>query len=313
MLNKLKTRNLAIIFVVLLAVVIFYKISTMNGYRTFNSQIVLVDVEEITNLQYSLKADETAYNIQRKGDVWNVLVGNKAYMADTAAITQALSQLANLQAKHIAAKSEEKWEDFQVTDSLGTRVKLLNNDEVLADFYIGRFSYQQPQNPYQRQGQMTTYIRLAGKSEVYAVDGFLSMLFQKNASNYRNRKLVSINEEEIMGVDFIYSDSSFSINRKEGNWFIDENPVDSSKLENYFKSIINLTGSAFKDDIDITGKKASHQLKIKVADKEPVEIKVFAFNEGEQVVTSSMNEAVFSTNEAQFNRVFKSKGYFFVK
>ena len=58
---------------------------------------------------------------------------------------------------------------FQVTDSLGVRVKVESKGKIVSDIVIGKFDYQQPTNPYDRQGTMRTYVRLTDENEVYVI------------------------------------------------------------------------------------------------------------------------------------------------
>ena len=55
-----------------------------------------------------------------------------------------ISALNNMKPESVVATNKDRWPMFEVTDSLGTRVKLFSGDNLLADVVIGKFSFSQP-------------------------------------------------------------------------------------------------------------------------------------------------------------------------
>src|SRR5210317_1594934 len=168
MFRKINTKVLAIIFVVLLALVVLIEIiDNRKGNRTFKSDLVEVVAGEVTSIELYPKVNNgNQIKLFKENDKWKVESEGKKYNADQAIAGQLISSLNNMKPKSVAATNKDRWEQFEVTDSLGTRVKLFNDANLLTELIIGKFSFSQPRN-------MTSYVRLSDDKEVYGVEGML--------------------------------------------------------------------------------------------------------------------------------------------
>jgi len=298
MFHKLNVKTLIIILIVLAAVII---IIDMMGdkERSFRSEIVEVDTANVTSIHISIPAEQVEIILSRTGGNtdWEVMSEGNRYPADINIVRNILAQLNDITAERVAATSRDKWDQFEVSDSTGTRVILKDGKKELADLYVGKFSYAQPpqgsqQNPYQQQrGKMTSFVRLEDENEVYAVDGFLKMSYQNDVNSYRNKSLVTVNKNDISSLVFNYPEGyNFSLTKNNEHWLIDGQMADSASVAGYLNKIYRLTSSNFVDPSTVKTSDATFNLRIEGNNFTPIELKAYPSDTTIQyVVISSVN------------------------
>jgi len=314
MFRKINLRILVYIFGALLVFAIISQIwEKKKGDRTFRSELALFDTSRATSVVISdLKSGKSSLELTKTGNTWKMKSGDKEYRTDRESITSLLRGLTEMKAERIAASGKEKWKEFEVTDSLALRITVKNKRKILADLMVGRFSWQPSNNPYDRQGNMTTYVRPAGEKEVYAVNGFVRMGISPDVSRFRDKTVVKANSGGLKKLTFQYpADSSFVLEKQGNAWVIQGLPVDSAKAAAYLSSLGNLSGDAFLDEGPTTGQ-ALFKLITEGGSAVPIEITAFAADSTEKyMITSSQNpDTRFSGRSGLADRIFKSKEAF---
>ncbi len=321
MFKKLKLRSLLIIFIVLLILVlaIFY-IDSRKGERSFRAVIVDVDTSKVTSIViYPRMNKEEPIEILRKGSLWKINYGDKLLNADNDAVENMLTTLLELKPRRIAATDKSKWNEFEVDDSLSTRVQLLTGKKMGADLYIGRFSYQQPKGQmadyYNRRGTITTCVRLADDKIVYVVEGYLSMAFNRDVNDFRNKSVIRSDKNNWTRLSFGYpSDSSFALVKEGDKWMADGLLADSASVNEYFNSISWLSSQNFIDDQQPASSEPLFTLKIDGNNfVKPIQFKAFeADTVNKYLITSSLNEgAYFSGSKSKLaEKIFAGKRKF---
>jgi len=109
-------------------------------------------------------------------------------------------------------------------------------------------------------------------------------------NNYRDKALVDVNKDDITTVMFDYpADSSFNLNKQNGEWILDGIPVDSVKTASYISIISRLMSYDFVADVqhsDIP----EYKLTIEGNNFAPVVINAFlADPENQFIIQSSAN------------------------
>jgi hypothetical protein len=242
--------------------------------------------------------------------------------ADDNRVKSVLAQLDGTRILNIAANDPSKWEEFNTANEKGIRVKIMSNEEVLADLIIGKFDFIQPkttqqQNPYMRQpqGEMRSYVRIFGENEVYTIDGMISFGIGKTVDDYVDKNLTSFNFDDIGQLDFEFADgNSFQLANNDGNWTIDGSLADSLSTVNYLKKIGNLRGKEV--------------MKTRFEDKDPfatvtigkleggeIKIESFALDSASYALHSSINpqNILIDSDGSVVEKVFVSKNYFLGK
>ena len=183
----------------------------------------------------------------------------------------------------------------------------------MADLVVGRFSYKQVSNQMSMYGrnniQGTSYVRLTGEDEVYGVDGFLSLSFNRTFNDWRDNTLVEVNKNDITTIKFIYpADSSFSIASKESKWYIDNIQADSSAVAGFLSTLSNVDGQDINDNFkpDIV---PDYQMVIEGNNLLNISIKCYRLPDGDYILNSSLNPDIYFSSKADgvFSRLFKSK------
>ncbi len=244
MFRKINSKLLISVFVVLLAIVVIIELmDSRKGNRTFKSDLVEVNADDVTSIEIYPKAiSGNLIKLYKENDKWKVESAGKTYNADGSGAIRMINELNDMQAKSVAATSKERWKQFEVTDSLGTRVKLMNGNKTLADLVIGKFSFSQPNNT-------TSYVRLTDDKEVYGVNGMLAMSFNRNLDAFRDRTVIKSDKNNWTKLTFSYpADSSFVLEKRDNHWMIGDMQADSAKVAQYFTKIANLTDGSFANE-----------------------------------------------------------------
>ena len=301
MFRKIKSSVLAIVFLTLLTVVIVVElIDSKKGNRTFRSDLVEVVAEDVTSIElYPRATNGKLIKLFEQNKEWKVESGENFYNADQSVAGSLISGLNNLKPKSVAATNSEKWEQFEVTDSLGTRVKIFNGTELLADILIGKFSFSQPRN-------MTSYIRLSDEKEVYGVEGMLGMSFNRNLDSFRDRTVIKSNKNDWTKLAFRYpADSSFVMEKMGEKWMIGEMETDSGSVVQYFNQIASLTEGSFAGQKPVGT--PTHLLTIEGNNNmQKIEIKGYFENDNQFYFESSLNPNTFFSNTETAKKIFVS-------
>ena len=321
MLSKyLNTKTLIILLIILGGIYLITKLTEKED-RTFRSEMVTIDSADVTKIIISPKlgSDGQEVIITKTGYEWKLESEGKTYKADPSSIKNVLAELMRMKSERVAAVDESKWNEYEVSDSTGTRIQLFKNKKMIADLYVGKFDYSQPkgpQNPYQQnRGKMSTYVRPAEDKAVYVVDGFIKMSIQPSVNAYRDKTLFASNKDDLTKITFNYSTyDNFVLSKEEGKWFLNGVPTDSIKTADYLNKLARVTSSNFIDEIEPFSHSPAFQVKIEGNNILPVELKAFpADTTNKFVITSSrVPDAKYSGLKAGlFDRIFVDRSEFF--
>jgi hypothetical protein len=288
MFKKLNFKTLILIFGGLLAIVVIMQVVKHSaGDRNFKENLFTVDTAKVSAIILLPRNEKSEIRLVRNGNLWTMAVKGQTYKVERGYVDDMLKTLPQIKPERIVATDKSEWPTYQVTDT-AVRVKVEQGSKVVADFLVGKFSY--------TQYKQTTFVRSFNENEVYAIDGFLSMIFSKSSSDLRNKTLVNVNHSDITRLTFTYpADSSFMLVKDEKIWKINGVKADSAKVANYIDYLSTATGGEFVDNMVPSGKPA---LLVKIEGKNfnPIEIKAFAADPNNMyIITSSLNpESRFS-------------------
>jgi Domain of unknown function (DUF4340) len=309
MFNKISSKTLTIIFVVLLvlAAIYIYHDSTHED-RTFKRDIVNIDTAKVTSISIFPKAyNHKEIKIFKEGNNWQVqLTNNNSVPADNSKIKNLLNQLNDIKANGVAAQNESKWKELQV-DSSGTRVKVYEGNDNTLDIVIGKFTYQQPRT-------MLSYVRVKGDNNVYEVNGFLEFSFNQKPDYFRNSKIVDDDLSHWNRLIYTYpADSSFQLVKDTTNrWSINKMKIDSSKTVNFLRTISHLSGNEFVDNPDESLiSKAAYTLTIESTALGAVTLSAYIDSTNYLIHSSQNPDAYFNGKKnALWKKIFVGKSYF---
>ncbi len=319
MFRKIDLKILNWVFLGLLVMTVLVKVlDNSRGVNTLKSVLFDFDDDVVTSIVLKPRMlNGERIELKQNKENWNVLVNGKSYNGDVAAVKRLIHQLNGLEPIRLASQDKDRWQTFELTDSLATEVRFIGAKGELARIYIGKFSYSQarmqtmmPQNPYQRpQGTMVTYVRCNDEKEVYAVEGFLANAANRKADAFRDKTLLKTQGNNIHKIAFSYpADSSFTMVENQGQWICDGLELDSASVAEYLSDIVSLRGSNFVNEL---GASATHIAKIYSKDGEMLEVKAL-IKDNEAILMSSQNPGtVFKESlSLNFNKLFVSKHEF---
>ena len=291
--------GLLIIILIILLLVYFVVKHFSSGDRTFKDKILAFDPKAVTEILINDPTTKNEVDLKLDGKSWKVYNNGKTFNADSNAIKNILKQLSDLQTKQFAGKGKDAWAKYQVSDTSSTaiKVKLMAQSDKLAELYIGKFSYNQPkskdQNPMQQQqkADVNTYVRSSGDKEVYTVDGFLRMNFNRDVNSYRNKMLVNVSPKEITRVVYNNPDGKMTLEKQGIKWTVNGILADSVKTARYLSTLGRLSNTNFID-MDMSGSQPAYTVNIEGNNFTPVQVKVFP------VADTNINFVLNSTQNA---------------
>jgi hypothetical protein len=316
MFKKVNTIVLAIILLVLIAVYFAVKYFDSSD-RSFRDTVLVLDPGEINGFVIKdVNSDETV-RINKEGDRWMVVKEDGKYPADSNAVKNIMNQLGNLKTKRYAGKGEKAWDKYELTDTTALIVEFLSGGNIESQLYIGKFSYTMPDEAQQQQqmmmgrqqpqGEMTTYVRLGDESEVYAVDGFLRMNFNRGADSFRDKTITALNKADITRVIMDYPGKSMQLEQMQGDWLLNGQPCDSTKAAKYMGTIAMLRGNDFVEKNDV-GSAVSHKITIEGNNFQPLEVTATPVSDTNimYAISSSHNPTAFFEGKKSklFEKVF---------
>jgi hypothetical protein len=266
--------------------------------------LVTIDTSAVTSLSIfpkSKNGQEVKLLFDENSDTWKVSGENtESYSVPKSKIENLFTQLLAIKPKRVAARSKTKWKEYQV-DSAATRVVVNEDGSEVLDLIIGKFAFQQPRS-------MSTFVRLNDENEVYEVDGFLDMTFNKDVNSFRNETIVKSDKNNWQKLTFFYTDTeSFELVKMDDHWMIDGAVTDSTKTVNALNSLARLTNTSFVDKTpDEILPQQTAKVLIEVADSEPIEIIAYK-NDSKYMIHSSQNMENYFDGNKVGEKIFISK------
>ncbi len=279
MLNNKSLKNwLIAVGVLVLLIVVVDLLQSKRNKSSFRTKIVEIDTAKVSDIEFYKNGKVAdAINLVKKGKNWRVKQRDGDYPAEKNAIKNMISQILRIKPERLAAKSKDKWANYNVVDSSAIHLFVKEGSKTTLDLLVGRFSAEKSNNPYSQRPDMYTYVRVNGESETYLVAGFLSIAFDVEISHYRDKKITKFKSSDVKKLIFSYPDSSFTVENQNNKWIVSGSPADSAKTVKYILAIDDLFSSYFakKERVDKASKEAKYKLRIEGNNMKPIEIKAF--------------------------------------
>ena len=315
----MNNRTLLIIFVALLGIYGLTQVFSSKKERSFKTELIQVDTAQVTSILLKPKVENgEEITLKKEGKEWLVTKGNKTSKAVKNVVDALLNDMVLVKTKRVAAKRAEKWKDYEVDEETGTKVKVYSGNEVIEEFIVGRINFKQgPQGQPTMGGQpnisATTFVRLDGEDEVYAVDGFLAMTFNRDFAAFRNKELIKMQAGQTITAFEYEGENPMRFSKKETDWVLNESiTLDSVKVDRYLNTLRNISATDFADDFDDSNKNdlLYRKLNLKGDNMSNIEVKVYYNGNQEKpfIIHSTYNpEAYFASDSSGvYQRLFKS-------
>lgn len=298
--GQFNNRVLWLVFLLLVTVFIVSRFTRVRqGDATLMTKVVSIDTSQVSFFSLSPRAEGgQRIDFTRSAQGWSVTRGEVTAPASPQAVRNLLAEIALLRAEQLVSRDQEKWPDYHVNDSLGSRIVIKEGNRVSLDLVVGRFQYQPPpQNNMNRYGQNQvsgkTYIRLAGEDAVYSVEGFFALSVNRAFNQWRNNIVSRVNSARLSSLRFEYpADSGYVARKTEDDWQVAGLAADSASMEHYLNRLRNLTHSDFEDAFRPDGE-ADYRLTMEGDNMTPVIIRAFAVQDSTYLVNSSLNPSTW--------------------
>jgi hypothetical protein len=299
--------------IVILAFTILVKIPKESS--TLRDKIVDFDSTEVAKIMlYPKITAGKPFEFLRKDGKWIVRQEKIESAARKYEVENIMIELMSVKPQNLVSKNKSKWAEYEVSDSTGTRIKFLNSkDKVLSDVIVGKFTYKQLNNQMSMYGrnniQGTSYVRVTREDEVFGVEGFLALSFNRSFNDWRDNSLISFNMDDITSIKYTYpADSSFVLSKKDSKWMVDSAPADSAETVSYVSSLSTMTGQEFNDTFKPVVN-PDYQINIEGNNLLNISVKCYRQPDGSFIINSSQNPDIYfnSKPEGIFGKIFKPK------
>lgn len=275
------------------ALAFLFLISNLFGgrpERSFRENLGLVDTTAISLIRIN-KSGQDPVELRRNDSGWTVQRSDgKSFPAVSSQVRAALGSLQNVNATQLVSTSKSKWSSYDV-DTAGIKVEAFEGNSKKLDLIMGRFEY--------KQSGLMTYVRSGEEDNVYLVNGMLSSGLDKEADEWRNKKLLSGTTTEWNKLTFIYpADSSMQLVKVGNDWKLsDSTMLGASKVRSYLNRINNMNGEEFVEKEQAITAEPLFSLQIE-GPVTPITISAHTDSQYGYLLSSSQNPGVYFNGDA---------------
>lgn len=293
------------VFALLLVLYLASKMFGGNKKSSFDPQVIMIDTSTVDRIVIHPKGNPgESFSLEKSEGKWMGKKGALEVEAIEGAVTSLKNQMTNIRAKRIVSKTPDKWAGYEVDETSGTRVEVFGNGKSIEDFIVGAFKYDQTTQA------ASSYIRRTDEDEVYVVDGFLSMQFNQQFDNFRNKDVLALNQDDITKLNFTEDGAQISVQKSDGSWYYGGmEEIDSTLMMGYLGGLSSVKGGEFLDGFDPSSTQILYELDIE-ANNLMGSLKVRAYqntnNEFQYVIHSTLNPDAYFLSDSTgiYDRIF---------
>ena len=180
--NKLAIGLGALAVLVLLYMI---NINQQNSYKSTSEKLLNIDKEKINKILIQSKSE--AIELLRIDTTW-VISGHDSLQIKTDVLSSLFDKVLNLKSETVMTKNKDKWPTYNVDDSLGTHLALVDfNQETIGYYVFGKSS-----TDYTR-----CYVRINEEDEVHLVNQNLMYFLQTRPQYWGEVQTENLPEENL--------------------------------------------------------------------------------------------------------------------
>jgi hypothetical protein len=161
------------------------------------------------------------------------------YEAYSSYIDTMLSRMEELKIDAIAAESKSSWKELEIDANHRVEVRVFKGSTQLVDFFIGGY----------RGG--ATMVKFPDDEKIYRVKGSIRYLFAKPSRDWREKRILNIENEKVVRLEFTNTSGSFAFSKVEGKWADESVPAvpdyDEKKISGFVSTVAHLRATDFED------------------------------------------------------------------
>jgi hypothetical protein len=240
--NK-STRNLLIVFVILIAVVyIFFKGKDKINTQNVQEKLFVADSSKIDKIEI-VKTGESI-TLEKVNGVWQVSKP-VVYPADTLAVTPILGNLQNFKIESITSTNPEKFNNYLDTVN-NTQVTVYQEGKNLGTFILGKYAL----------SYMNSYVKKPDENKILLATNLNQSLFVKPLKDFRNKIIFQLPTITLNKIDFKSTDSNHvnfeAVKDSAGRWFIGSDSIPQANIDGFLNMMANFTTEDFIDSVITT-------------------------------------------------------------
>ncbi|RCK77657.1 MAG: hypothetical protein IGBAC_1966 [Ignavibacteriae bacterium] len=295
---KKTTISLIVIFIVLLAVVYFLIRPEPERTASYDIKDLGLKIDSTYISKIEVYRNNKTIVLEQQSDKWFVTSPIK-YPADEISVTTLLSSASKLKILSLISSNPAKQSVFQVDSSSGTILNFYDKRGKNITFILGKMG----------PSYMESYLRPINSNEVYLSEGINSWTVNKDVRDWRDKYILKLQKDSIKQIIFETGKELFSILKTENKWYLENDSLESSKIE----SILNLLSNLRTEDfVDSSVNLPQAQTKLTVQEKEFNMISLYPIppDSSKYWVTSSNSQQTFTVSRYIANQLIKKKNDF---
>ncbi len=260
------------------------------------------DTMHLTSIIVTPQGASTQQKLIKSEQTWYIEAAGQRQSTDARLVADLITQVSHLTATRIMTDNPNKWAEYEVSDSGACRVQFMAQNKEVAHIVIGKFSFNQQSRT------MTSYIRLNGKPEVYAVENFLSVMIGRNVDAFRNRMVINGPWQQWHKLSFYYpNDSGFVLTKVQNQWLINgQEEADSAKMATFLFAIENLSEFQFSEHQIPASEIPQYKCVVEGNNETYVSVNAYKGSDGQFLITSSVNEGNTFISNQTMEKLFVS-------
>ena len=228
-----------VILIVLMIVFLFTKMgnNVEKRIRFFQVDSIKIKTIEISNIKDTLK-------LSKKNDEWKLIYPFE-YPANEYQIKNIFSKVLNVTTSNLPiSESESSFKTYKVTNSQGTLIRFIDEDDnVLDEAIIGKSS-----------SSKTTPVRRPDENKIYKLEENLNYIITTVTDSWREKTILAIEENSISKISVLCEINAYELTPSDSLWhYVDDKSslgvdFNNKTLRDILSTLSKLTVNDFVDN-----------------------------------------------------------------
>lgn len=302
----MNNRTLVIVFISCLAIFFGSRLLRKDRSSSFDPVLLNLDTAVIDRITFkAAAADKKDFELKKVSGIWHAISGQADIEAKASSVRAILSPAASLEAQRVMTDRSDMHEQYQVSDAEATHITFWSGNKKEGEIIAGGFKF----DPATRSA--AGYVRRPGSSTVYLIDGFTAISLNPQFDQFRDRRLIRGNTEDLTSIEYADSFGNKKVIQKlDGQWhYAGIEAIDSASFQSYLTGLVNVQGSSFSDLTSTQGLQLIEKLSVQGNNMSPTVISAYDLTDtipGNYILHSTANpDALFvSDSSGIYGQIF---------
>lgn len=292
---KKTTIYLLSIFVILSIVVYFFVKPEPERIASYSIKDLGLKIDSVYISKIEIHRNQKSIILEQQTDKWTIISPIK-YPADETSVTTLLSSASKLKILSLISSNPEKQKTFQVDSAQGTILTFHDKRGKTISFILGKMG----------PSYMESYLKPINSDEVYLSEGINSWTANKDIRDWRDKNILKLQSDSIKQIIIESGREIVALTKAENTWYLEDDSVESHKIQNILNLISNLKTEDFVDTT-INLPQAEAKITIQETDFNTVTLYPVPPDSSRYWVTNSKDTQVFVVSRYIANQLIKNK------